>query len=352
MLFRSPDAPQRVSEVLGSDYIGQGSVVEEFEAKLESVGLVNPITVNSGTAALTLAMKLVGLGTSDEVISTPMTCLATNAPLAHCGSKIVWADVHPITGLIDPKDVQKKITPKTKAIVAVDYGGRPCDYDALRQLGLPIIEDAAHAVMTTYKGKHIAESGGDYVCFSFQAIKHLTTGDGGCLVCRSSVERTRAKLLRWYGFDRDQKESFRCGQDVVEVGQKWHMNDINAAIGLGNLKHLREIVACHKSNAEFFCDNIYNSNVVVPLYSKDSSYWIFIVLSDDIQSLSRHLSDNGIMSSPVHQRNDVYTAFRAFRSHLKNMDVFFSRQLAVPVGWWVGEQERERIVDAINSWRM
>ena len=357
-VYMSPEAPERVAEVLRSGYIGQGKIVEQFEEKLQTIFNcpVRPLTVNAGTSALTLALHLVGAGPGTEVVSTPMTCLATNTPIRASGAQVVWADVDPNTGLIDPEDVSRVVGPRTKAIMAVDWCGTPCNYSALRKFGIPIIEDAAHAILSRvyvdgHVGDlHVAAAAGDYVCFSLQAIKHLTTGDGGLLVVPRE-QYQRAKLLRWYGFDRDCSESFRCAQNVKELGYKFHMNDINAAIGLANLEHTVEIVETHRQNAKFYDRNIDNPLVKLIPFHPYSSYWIYTILVADIPSFTAYMQSCGVVVSPVHRRNDDYDALRGSWRPLPGVDEFFRQQVAIPVGWWVTPEDREKITGAVNSWR-
>lgn len=352
-VFMSKTIGNSIKDVLYSGYIGEGDVVKEFEEKLSKIWGVEKeriITLNSGTSSLDLAMQLCNIGDGDEIISTPLTCFATNVHLKHRRAKIIWADVDPITGLINCEDVKNKITTNTKAIIAVDYGGNSCNYDELRKFSIPIIEDAAHATLTKYHGEYISKKGGDYVCFSFQAIKHLTCGDGGALVVPLNLA-ARAKRLKWYGFDRDKSNSFRCSQDVVEAGYKYHMNNINATIGIGNLPYVKEIVEKHRMNAKYFCDNIYNKKIIVPPYDKESSYWLFTILVEDRTSFMEYLKEHGIVSSQVHNRNDGYTIFKDFRDdNLNGVDFFSSRNVSIPVGWWVTERELEYIKEIINLW--
>src|SRR5258705_572864 len=225
-----PSAPEMVRRTLESGYIGQGLVVAEFEKALSYFFKSPILTTNSCTSALDLALHLCNVRPGDEVICTPLTCTATNGVVANRGATIVWADVLP-NGCIDPKSVYAHTTSKTKAIMAVDWGGVRCDYQSLREIpgNIPIIQDAAHSF---HELDHIM--GGDITCWSFQAIKFLTTGDGGALACPSD-QLGRAKLLRWYGLDRESSENFRGDQDIKEIGYKYHMNDIAASIGLANL---------------------------------------------------------------------------------------------------------------------
>src|SRR3989338_2433791 len=195
-----------LGKVLMSVYIGEGEKAHEFEKKFqEYIGNPYIAMVNSGTSALALAYRMAGIGPGDEVISTPMTCLATNEPIMLLGAKIVWADIDASTGNIYPASIEKRITPKTKAIVVVHWAGNPVDIAAVSKIAkkhnLKVIEDAAHAFSAKYNGKYIGNHS-DYVCFSFQAIKHLTTVDGGAIAVKTPEDYKRAVLLRWYGNSR------------------------------------------------------------------------------------------------------------------------------------------------------
>lgn len=351
-VFMSPTAGEELAKVLNSGFIGQGPKVDLFEKELKNLFETDKrvISVNSCTTALELAYKLIGLKAGDSVISSPMTCVATNLPLYNNGINVIWADVDPVTGLIDVESVRAKMNPTVKAIVCVDWCGSSCDYDGLRQFGVPIVEDAAHSLLTKYKGKHIANSGGDYICWSFQAIKHLTCGDGGAIIVPpEQVER--AVKMRWFGFDRTRSESFRCAQDITDFGFKYHMNDISATIGLENLPFVKELVKKHYDNAKYFSENIKNEKVKVQNFDPESSHWIYTILVDDKPGFIKYMTDNNVEVSPVHNRNDNYTIFAKFKVDLPNLDKFFGEQLAIPVGWWLSQEEREHIVSVINQWK-
>lgn len=351
-VFMSPNAGVETSKVLSSGFIGQGPKVDLFEKELQKLFETNKrvISVNSCTTALELAYRLIGLQKGDTVISTPMTCVATNLPLYNNGINVIWADVDPISGLIDVNSIKKKMSKKVKAIICVDWCGSSCDYDELRKFGVPIVEDAAHSLLTRYKGKHIANSGGDYICWSFQAIKHLTCGDGGALIVpEDTVEK--AVKMRWFGFDRTKSESFRCAQDITDMGFKFHMNDISATIGLENLNYAQELVTKHYLNANYFSKNIQNKKVMTQPFDTNSSHWIYTVLVDDKPRFIKYMTDNNVEVSPVHNRNDNYTIFAKYKTPLPNLDSFFSKQLAIPVGWWLTQEEVTHIVKVINEWK-
>lgn len=363
-------AVERVAKVLASGYVGQGELCEQFEREFgRLVGApAPPLLVNSCTSAIDLALHLIGVGPGDEVITTPITCAATNTPVALRGAKIIWSDVDPMTGNIDPADVARKVTKRTKAIIAVDWGGRSCAYDDLRGAGgttRAIIEDAAHALLMERPCV-----GGDFICWSFQAIKHLTTGDGGALyVARDASalpyttdhvnaarrEMTeRARLLRWYGLDRRSKADFRCEQDIAEIGYKYQSNDIAAAIGLANLQFAEWSVARSRQNAEWYTRALAGlPGVTLAPFDPGASYWIFTILVDDRDSFSAHMKAAGVATSQVHARNDKHSAFKACseaRGPLPGVDAFDAQQVAIPNGYWVGEEERQHIAAAITDW--
>lgn len=360
-LFRpyiATNALRSVVDVLSADddgrvFIGQGPLVDRFESVLSRLLEVTSdrvITTNSCTSALDLALHLCGVGPGDEVVTSPQTCTATNGVIVNRGARIVWADISPTTGLIDPADVARKITPRTKAIVAVDWGGHPCDYDALRAHGIPVIEDAAHAFLTRYKGFSIAARGGDYVCYSFGPIKHLTCGDGGALITPLG-EDERARLLRWHGLSRTSSADFRCAQTIQEAGYKYHLTDFNAAVGLANAQHIDRLVARHRHNAAWFNRALANlPGITLPPHDPDCAYWLYTLVVEDRDGLIAYLKEKGIAASPVHARNDRHPAYHFPNGPLPGVNAFSSSNVAIPVGWWVDDLSRERIANALTEW--
>ena len=340
-----------------SGYIGQGRRVEDFEAALAPwLGNSLVLTVNSGTSALHLALRLCNVGPGDEVISTAMTCTATNEPIMERGARIVWVDVDPKIGNIDADDVARKITPRTKAIMVVHWGGYPCDLDEInaiaRKHGIKVIEDAAHAFGAEYKGQPVG-SHSDFVSFSFQAIKHMTTVDGGALACKDKADYRRGKLLRWYGIDREtERKDFRCEEDILEHGYKFHMNDVAATIGLEQLKYVGGVLAKHRANANAYRECLRGLPRLTLLdYRNDrlSSYWLFTVLVDDRLRFMAEMKQAGIMVSQVHARNDKHTMCRDYLAALPGIDEFTRRQVSIPVGWWVTEEERDHIIQTVRK---
>ncbi|NOH55542.1 DegT/DnrJ/EryC1/StrS family aminotransferase [Vibrio coralliilyticus] len=353
--------PESVNEpllkVLHSGFIGQGAKVDEFESKLAAYfGNEKVLTLNSGTSGLHLALRLANVGPGDEVITTAMTCTATNMPILAAGAKIVWADVNPITGLISPEEIEKKITNKTKAIIMVHFGGIPCDIEAINRLAkahnIKTIEDGAHAIGAEYKNQKVGNHS-DFVMFSLQAIKHFTTIDGGLLLCQNEEDYERGKLLRWYGIDRNAKrKEFRCEEDILEYGYKYHMNDICATIGIEQLKYIDDIVSKHIDNQKYYDEALQGITGVTvidkPSISKSSS-WLYTLHVEKRDLFSSWMDSQKIMTSRVHERNDKHTAFRNSICSLPGLDIFNKTQVSIPVGWWINKDDREYIVEKIKE---
>ena len=339
-----------LKEVLTSGYIGEGERVREFERKLVPwFDNRNVLTTNSGTSAIQLAIRLADVGSGDEVISTPMTCTATNMPILIAGAKIVWADIDPWTGNIDSCDVAEKVTDKTKAIMCVDWGGHPCEFERLQKIAdnanIKLIEDAAHAFGSIYNDKMVG-SHCDFVCFSFQAVKTFTTVDGGALTCRSRNDYERGKLLRWYGIDRDLKgKDLRCEADIKEYGYKFHMNDVAATIGIEQLKYVARNIKDTKLNAQKYNEAFLGLRL---RQGRGSCYWLYTIRVKNRDKFMEYMKDNGIMTSKVHARNDHHTCFAESRCNLPGVDEFCSEQVSIPVGWWV---DADYIIEKVKSWQ-
>ena len=370
-VYMAKTAADKVTKVLNSGFIGQGPVVEEFEELLKNHFNHDYInTANSATSAEHLAFHMIknpngewpGIQEGDEVLTTPLTCTATNWPILANGMNIKWVDIDPETLNMDLDDLARKISPKTKAIMIVHWGGYPNDLDKLREIQLKakdlygfkpvIIEDCAHAMGSKYKNKLIGTHGN--ICtFSLQAIKHVTSVDGGLLFTPHADLHNRAKLLRWYGIDRNtNKKDFRCEADVPEWGFKFHMNDVNAAVGIENFKQMEHIIGKHISNAKFYDNNLKNVDGVTLLTrhpDRESSFWIYSMLVDDKDGFMRHMKEHKIIVSQVHERNDIHTCVSDYKSILPNLDKTIKKVISIPVGWWVTEEERQYIVDTIKK---
>lgn len=348
---------ERVTETLKTRFIGQGPRVDEFEKKFSKMfcnGL-SVAAVGAGTDALHLAYLLAGVEAGDEVICPLFTCTATNIPLLYIGAKPVFADVQPDTLNIDPDHVRSLVTEKTSAIVCVHYGGYSVDLDSLQKVadsaGIPIIEDAAHAVGAVYRGKSIG-SISDFTMFSFQAIKSITTCDGGALAMKNEWLLPKAQRLRWFGIDRVAKQSSHWDNNIEEIGFKYQLNDVSASMGLAALEEWPETWKYRRSLFDAYKQGLASADVT--FIGKDESdrthgAWLCTILADNREGLMRKLAERGIESSQVHYRNDRYSIFRDSRGRFPNMDAVDAKYLVLPLHMLMDEEDVERVVSVIQE---
>lgn len=343
----------RLQDVLYSGQISEGEPVYEFERGFgHLVGSENVIAFYSGTAALHTALLLAGVRPGDEVISTAMTAEPTNMAIRHAGAEIVWADVEERNGNIAPESIAERITDRTKAIMVVHYGGVPASMQRIRKIAedacIPVIEDAAHALGATYGGRHVGWQS-EFAMFSLQAIKHMTTVDGGMLACKRAPDADQGRILRWFGIDRTRS---RTTVDVSTVGYKYHMNNVTATIGLVQLDHIGCVIKKHIRNGEDIDRELANVSGVTRCRWDDEatpSYWFYTVLAEDRDGLSRKLTEAGIANSTVHRRNDWHPVFASSKLELPCLDWFYAHMLHIPCGWWVEEEDITYIADTIRS---
>lgn len=342
-----------LEKVLYSGYVAQGEKVEEFERAFEAyIGKGHSLSVNSGTAALHIALILAGVKPGDEVISTPLTAEPTNVAIKMAGAKIRYADIDYNTGNIDPASVETKINSKTKAIMVVDYAGIPVNVTKLQEISekynIPVIEDAAHAFGSKFNGKY---AGGHfpYTVFSFQAIKHLTTIDGGILQIQNHDEYEKGKLIRWFGID---KKLTRLENDIKYQGFKYHMNNVNATIGLVQLSGINSIVDAYISNGKYYDEvlqNIPGIELLEYYPGSEPSYWLYTMKVENRDGFIKKLAENDIAASELHKRSDSHTYLNDFKEELPNMDRFYKKLVHVPCGWWVSKDDRKLIFDKIKE---
>jgi perosamine synthetase len=359
------EALKNLTSVFASGFINEGQQVIELEKRLSEFLEVSNLTLmNSCTSALTTALRIIGVGKGDEVISTAMTCVATNTPIVNAGATLIWADIDANSGMISAEDVEKLITPRTKAIMIVDWAGTPADLRSFQKISekysLPVIQDAAHAFGARLEGRPISDFT-DFTCFSFQAIKHFTTGDGGALVCRRPEDYLLAKKLKWFGYDRDTVKDAKGewkGQkwdaDILaeEVGYKFNLNNMSAAVGLANLTNMDSVLAKHRANAELF-NSLLSFHPLVHLLCTPvdalSSFWVYTlrlkVIEKQRDSVMANLNAKGIGAGLVHLPNSRYSAFQEFHRELPNTELFSSTQISLPCGWWLEPEDIQTIAE-------
>jgi perosamine synthetase len=353
-------AKKSVMETLNSRWIGQGPKVALFEEKFsKKFGSNLPaIAVGSGTDALHLAYILTGLRPGDEVIAPVFTCTATNIPFLYMGVKIKFADIDSETMNIDTNHVQNLMSDKVKAIICVHYGGLPCDMDELKKISdkwkVPIIEDAAHAVGAKYKGMDIG-SISDFTMFSFQAIKHITTGDGGMLIVKDKSLVYKAERIRWFGIDRNAKQAGIWENDIYEVGYKYQMTDIAAAMGIVSVDEFDDQSKLRKILFQTYVNELENFEGVKIIGNgfedREHAAWLFTVIVEDRFKLQEKLRNNNIESNQVHFRNDRYSIFKEFTNGkaFPNMDKIEDNYLVLPLHTKMTIEDVKRVCSVIKS---
>ena len=351
---------EAVKDVLFSQWIGLGPKTAEFEQKFsEYIDVPYTVGLNSCTSALDMALKLLGIKNGDEVIIPTMTFVSTAHAVAYNLAYPIFADVNTESRNIDLEDVARKITCRTRAVIPVHYSGRPVDLDKLKEVvgDIPIIEDAAHACGSLYKGKHIG-SHGNIACFSFHAVKNLAMGDGGALTTDNKEYYERAKRMRWLGIDRGTwdrtavDKSYWWEYLVDEIGLKCHMNDISAAIGLAQLKKLDEMNSQRRRIKNLYNEGLKDiEQITLPLDDDDlyqSSWHIYSISCISRDKLSVYLQEKGISTGVHYKPIHLYKCYGNTPT-LPNAETLFNYILSLPMYPTLATNEVEYIIDCIRG---
>ena len=355
----SKKAISLAKKTLESSFISAGKVSIQFEKEFEKqIGVRNAVSLNSGTSSLHLGLHLMNLKKGDEVILPAQTFLASGLAILMTGATPVFCDIEYLSGNICIKSLEKKITSRTKAIMPIHYGGLPADLGEINKIAkqnkLKVIEDAAHALGSTYKGKSIG-SISDFTAFSFQAIKQVTAGDGGALCCKKIPDYKRAKRLRWFGIDREASKVSILGERVFEVdelGFKYHMNDLAASLALGNLSNYSSRLKRVRSIAKKYAESLKSVPGVHLLETKqdrESSYWLYTLLVDNRENFIKKMLSNGIPVSVVHQGIDRFKIFNGKVNSHVNQRKFDQDQICIPIHSGLTNNDVDRVIGAVKA---
>ncbi len=353
-----------VEQTLRSGWWGSGQKVKDFEIAFSKfIGVKHGCALNSCTAALHLAGKLLDLKAGDEVITTPITFISTAYVALHNNAKVVFADVEPDTMNINPDDIRKRITDKTKAIVPVHFGGHACRMDEIMEIAkennIYVVEDCAHASGGTYKGEKLG-SFGDFSCFSFHAVKNLAIGDGGMLLSNDEERIKRAKRLRWVGVTKDtaerlSDERFNWKYSIDELGYKYQMNDILASIGLVQLQRLEEMNVRRngivKRYDEAFADVDWIECPSEKDYAKSARHNYVIKVDADRDKLIKYLQGKGISSSVHYPPLYYYKILQSVEHDCPVADRIWKRILNLPIFPDMTDEEIETVIEAVKGFR-
>ena len=355
-VFMPPEATEMMADTLASGFLAEGTKVEAFAERIaQFIGNPRVVPVSSCTMALTIAFKLSGVGPGTEVISTPLTCIAGNEPIRLLGGRPVWADIDRTTGMVTAETIEPLISSQTRAIYVLHKEGAPAEvekiYALAKSYGLRVIEDAAHAFGAKRSGDRIGAIG-DFVCFSFQAIKHITTGDGGALLCSNEADFELAKKAKWFGIDRDARRGRDVWrEDIPDWGFKGNMNDIAGTLGLAQMKHIDWILDQFHRNGRRY-DAMLEGVPGIQILRRNpmdyQTYWGYTVLVENREAVIAALDNEGIEAAQIHVRNDHYSMFGSDRPELPNTDWFDVRELSIPCGWWLNEEDQLRIVETMK----
>jgi len=354
---------EAVKKTMESGWIGLGPKTKEFEEKFaQYVGVKYAVGMNSGTAALHLAMKVMGIN-GYEVITTPMTFVSTNHAIIYNDGIPVFTDIYQDTLNIDPEEIKKNITPKTKAIVVVHYGGHACDMDPILELakkhGLKVIEDVAHGCGGEYKAKKLG-SLGDIACFSFHAVKNLTTGEGGMITTNDPEVYKKLLSLRWLGISKDtwsreeDNGKYSWYYEVGEFGYKYHMHDIAAAIGLVQLSKLdflnekrRRIIDLYNAG---FSDIDWIKTPVVKGYALNAGH-NYVIKLEDRDGLNSFLQEKGISTGVHYIPNNNYGIYKQYRSHTPKCATVWKKLLTLPLYPDLSDSDIKMIIETVKSFK-
>jgi len=360
-----------VVDTLKSGWIAKGPRTVEFEKQFAAyVGAKYALGVNSCTAALHVALLTKGIGEGDEVITTPMTFASTASTIIHTGATPVFADIDYATGCIDPDEIEKKITPRTKAIVPVHYSGQVCDldriYDIAQKHNLFVSEDAAHALWSRYKGRLIGNKLQGTASYSFYATKNLATGDGGMLVTDDEEVIEKARIFAGQGMSHNAWNRYAKGgswkYDIVEPGFKYNMFDIQAALGLKQLSRLEEMQGKRLKIAAKFQEAFGKIDAidppVVPEYTTHCWHLYVMRIVPELLTIDRdqfivELNERNVGTSvhfiPVHYMSAYRNRFGCKEGDYPNTEKHFDRIISLPLYPTMSDEETQYVIDAVTD---
>lgn len=337
-----PTELPELENILHAGALAYGEWGKEFESKLkEFVCAENLLSTNSFAMAIQIALTVLELKPGDEVIVSPMSCLASNQPLATYGLKVKWADVDPKTGTLSPSSVRKSITSNTRLIYHNHFCGYVGHVDEInsigKEFGIPVIDDCVEAFGTKYKGKIVGNLGTDITIFSFQTVRLPNTIDGGAIVFKNEELYKKALIARDFGIHRnifrDQYGEISPLCDISTFGFGGTMSEVNSYIGCCQMQVLPILLEKQKENAQKW-------NVKLDYFKLNNrkevepNYWIYGVLSNNKMEDMLKFREQGFYASGVHLPNSFYSVF-GDKSQLPGVTEFNNKFIAIPCGWWI-----------------
>ncbi len=350
--YMSPRLSGELEHILYSGKLSFGEKGEAFEQKLKQyVGNANILTTSSYNHALLVVLSTLGLKPGDEVIASPVSCLASNQPFVVKGLKIIWADVDPAFGAMSVDDVKHKITKRTKAIFHNHYCGYLGHINEINALGkehgIPVVDDAIEAFGTKYGNRVVGNLGTDITVFSFQTVRLPNTIEGGGIAFRDEAMFEKAKMIRDYGIDRskfrDEQNEISKSCDVFLEGYGALMNEVNSHIGFRQMDDIDSLLNRQRENAKVWDSIIDSLKDIIPiplLPNTLPNYWVYGTLAKNKSATIAEFRKKGFYASGIHINNNIYSVFKN-RDDLKGVSEFMDHFMAVPSGWWVKKKDFE-----------
>lgn len=343
-----PDLPE-LDLIIKSGNLAFGKYGIEFENMLKKfIGNENLIVTNTYSNALNIALTSLGIKHGDEILVSPMACLVSLQPLISFGVSIKWVDVDPMYGTISPESLREKITKNTKAIIHNHFCGYLGDIDEInniaKQFGIPVIDDCIEAFGSEYKGKLMGNVGTDITVFSFNTVRIPNTIEGGAVVFNNKDIYERSLIIRDNGIDRnifrDEIGEINPYCDITTVGYNATMSNVNAYIGTKQMEMINELLLKQRSNAQMWekllCNDL--QNTTINRKNTKPNYWVYGLLSQNKKETLLKFREKGFYSSGVHINNNIYTIFKD-KTHLLGVAEFSEKFLAIPSGWWMGDND-------------
>ena len=358
-----PDDIESVLNTLRSNWLTTGPLVERFEASLaQATGVRHAVVVSNGTAALHTAMHALDIGSGDEVIVPPMTFAATANAVLYQGGTPVFADVETDTLLIDPKSVESRITTRTKAIIAVDYAGQPCDYDALRPLAdrynLRLVTDACHSLGCAWRDQPCG-SQADLTVFSFHPVKPITTGEGGAIVTNDTALADRMRTFRNHGITSDHGQRAKIGSwhyEMVELGFNYRLTDIQCALGLTQLTKLQRFIENRRQVALRYDTAFAKAPAIRPLEVRPQAchgYHLYVVRVPERDRVFSLLREAGIGANvhyiPVHYHPYYRNRFGTGEGLCPLAEAAYGEILSLPIFPDLTVEDQSRVIDTLRK---
>lgn len=339
-----------IEEILYSGQLVSGKHLVNFENKLKQyIGAENVIATSSYNMAMLITLSSIGILPGDEIIASPVSCLASNQPFVTKQANVVWADVDPASGALDIEDVKRKITPKTKAIFHNHFCGYIGNIDELntlaKEFGIIVVDDGIEAFGSEYKGNMIGNVGTDITVFSFQTVRLPNTIDGGAIVFKDKNLYEKACQIRDYGIDRsnfrNKMGEINSGSDIQLEGYAGVMNEVNAFIGFKQMEHIPDLLAKQRRNVikwQVVIDESKSMKNMVITPDSNPNGWVYGLLAENKSEVLIKYRELGYYATGVHINNNVYSVF-GDKNMLIGVNEFMSKFLALPSGWWVDNDQ-------------